>query len=76
MADIVPLRPAWAWDCPECGKQNFSAAVVMELTAQERQESLRESGWQEEEGDFLTEPETVGCGHCGAQFETEKEVEL
>jgi hypothetical protein len=34
----VELRPAYAWDCDECGRENFSNGIVAELSNEERDE--------------------------------------
>ncbi len=67
----VELRPAYSWDCPECGSENFARAIVPEMTEELRESLLDENGIESwEEGDFLLMPEGVKCGKCGLTFST------
>jgi predicted nucleic acid-binding Zn ribbon protein len=67
----VVLRPAYAWDCEECGREAFTRAIVPEFSPEElvalRNEHQIEA---EKEGDFLMMPEEVECPHCNARFNT------
>lgn len=69
MKKTVELRPAYAWDCDECGRENFARAVVPELSPDELEELRSEHGidpW--DAGDFVTMPSRVECTYCGAVF--------
>lgn len=67
----VELRTAYAWDCDACGRENFCRAVVAEFSEEETKEIREDHGIQPwEEGMFVTIPEEVACGFCGAEFET------
>jgi len=67
----VELRPAFAWDCPECGREQFARAVVLEMGDVEFSENKAEFGIpQEVEGLFLAAPTVVVCEYCGYEFET------
>lgn len=72
MTERVELRPAYAWDCPECGREHFVRAIVPEMSPEEIKE-LRDGFGLEpwETGDFLCAPERVTCTHCQIEFETE-----
>jgi hypothetical protein len=67
----IVLRPAYVWDCPECGREVFVRGIVPEM-ADEDLVALREEHGIEpwEEGDFVMLPETVVCPECSASFET------
>lgn len=68
---MVTMRPAYAWDCEECGRENFARGIVREFSEDELQELREEHGIQPwESGDFMSMPESVKCGHCGAAFKT------
>jgi hypothetical protein len=65
----VVLRPAYAWDCEECGRENFERGVVPEFSAEDLTSLREEHGVESWElGDFVMMPEMVTCGHCGARF--------
>lgn len=71
MAEKVELLPAYHWDCPECGVQNFARGLVPELTEEETEELRSEHGvelW--EQGDWMLAPEKVKCSVCYGEFET------
>lgn len=68
---MVELRPAYVWDCPECGKEVFERGLVPEMAEDDRQAVREEMGVQPwEEGCIMAMPETVRCPHCGAEFPT------
>ena len=65
----VELRPAFAWDCPECYREIFVRAIVPEFSPEESAELREEHGVQPwEEGDFLMQPTKVWCKHCEIEF--------
>ena len=69
----VDLDCAYVWDCDECGVENFVRAVVVEFTPDEVATQMEEYGGEEEDwqtGEWMTRPEQVTCGKCGATFET------
>lgn len=67
----VELRPAYAWDCPDCGREVFERGLVPEMGKEDQQE-LRERFGVEvyEKGNFQIMPELVQCPHCNQRFET------
>lgn len=68
---MVVLRPAYAWTCPECGRDHFCNGVVPEMSEDDLAELREEHGIEvEAEGDFVVMPESVHCDHCGVDFET------
>lgn len=67
----VELHPAFKWTCDECGRTNFTSAVVAELSPEERKEML-EAGMTPTTGDWLIAPAEVECQKCGTTFETKE----
>lgn len=51
----VELRPAWVWYCHNCGAENISAWIILEV----------------EEGHHDLSPYEVTCPHCNTTYETE-----
>ena len=67
----VELRPAFAWDCPECGREQFARAVVPEFSPEDLEELRTDHGVQPwETGEFLLPPGEVTCPHCDTSFST------
>jgi hypothetical protein len=67
----IELIPAFSWDCPDCGRENFERAVVSELSAEEMSVLRLQHGVDPlQEGHFLTSPSEVACKHCGREYET------
>lgn len=68
---MVTMRPAYAWDCEECGRENFERGLLRDLSEDDLCELREEHGIQPwEAGDFVVMPESVKCPHCGAVFQT------
>lgn len=66
----VELRPAFAWDCPECGVEQFHRGVVPEMSPEDEQEAREALGMESwEEGQLMTAPDSVTCSNCGQTFE-------
>lgn len=71
MTETVELRPAYAWTCPECGRDNFCNGIVWEGSAEEIEELRRDHGIEEHEtGDWMIPPYKVHCVHCGLSSRT------
>jgi hypothetical protein len=71
MEKKVELRPAYVFDCDECGRENFVRGIVPEFSEEELAEIRLEQGIEPwEMGDFVTMPEVVKCQHCNAVFES------
>ena len=70
ITEIVDVHPAWVWDCPECGIENFARSVVSGMTAEE-EEIMRETHDLDdsETGFWQTAPLTVECFDCETEFE-------
>ena len=67
---MVVLRPAYAWDCPDCGRENFCRGMIPDLPEDELEALRKEQGIEPwEEGDFVMMPEQVQCQHCHAVFD-------
>lgn len=66
--DVVELSPAYMWDCPNCGRENFQRAITVAMTEEDRLEmdlSIDEGGcWQ-------SYPNIVICRFCEQQYETQ-----
>lgn len=67
----VELRPAYAWDCPECGREVFQRGIVPEMSDDDFAALRDEYGVEPwEAGDFVTMPDRVSCPHCQSSFAT------
>lgn len=67
----VELRPAYAWDCEECGRQNFANGICPDLSEEDVQELRDDHGIQPwEVGTWQMMPTVVKCEHCGSEFKT------
>lgn len=72
MSEKVEMRCAYEWTCPDCGRDNFERAMVMELSEEDRVEMEEEHGIEPgATGDWVSRPDEVTCPHCGGEFETE-----
>lgn len=70
----IELRPAYVWDCDECGTENFARALILSLGSCGPSEELREM-LEEKDIDInkvSTElmPEQVTCKHCKKIYST------
>lgn len=67
----IELRPAYVWDCPECGRECFERTVVIELSEEEMQQYRSEMGIQPwDQGNFQGMPSEVTCPHCSYSSKT------
>lgn len=67
----VELRPAYAWDCPLCGRERFERGIVLEMDPETLIEMRKEHGIEPwEEGNFIVMPTQVTCQECQATFDT------
>ncbi len=74
MSQSVELRPAFAWDCPNCGRSYYANMVVPDIDPAERKR-LNEQGIKDVEiNALLVEradmPVKVKCNACGQGFRT------
>lgn len=77
MAEKVAMHPAYMFDCPACGIENFVRAMNFPLNRDDEQEverarrCLKLDEWEEiPDGAFVTYPDRVRCGECGEEFDT------
>lgn len=66
----VELRPAAAWDCPNCERENFVRAAVREYDAATERRLREACGALDQDGHFLVLPDHVRCAACGAAYDT------
>jgi hypothetical protein len=66
----VELLPAYMWDCPECGGENFERGIVPEMSREEFELMCQENGVVEENGHWMLMPSQVNCRHCEFTFKT------
>jgi transcription elongation factor Elf1 len=64
----VEVRLAFAFDCPNCGKENFVSSVMHEFTREEQEEMTPELGERPQTGKWVTHPERVTCQACNHEF--------
>lgn len=69
----VELHTAYSWDCPQCGRESFVRAVVVELTPDDVIELLSVYGgdidyWAN--GHWTSRPDDVTCPHCKNSWQT------
>jgi len=73
----IEMHPAWVWDCPECGRENFARSIVVEMSEEESLELKLQSGINEwGDGFWQTAPSHVECKHCKFGFEAEHDLEI
>lgn len=66
---MVELRPAYSWDCPDCGRENFVRGLVPEFSDEDLQDLRDNHGLQPwDTGDFVMMPQSVQCKHCRSVF--------
>lgn len=44
MSGRAELHPAYVWDCPDCGQENFCRSVVAEMTNEDHLQQLKSMG--------------------------------
>lgn len=70
----VGLHPAWSWDCPDCGSENFERGLAPEMADEDAQEIREEMGIEPgDEGCIMQMPTLVYCHACGCDYETERD---
>lgn len=72
----VVLRTAYAFDCEDCGRENFGRSLALECSPEEEEELRLNHGidpW--DTGNWVQRPDKVTCQFCGAEFETEEDLE-
>lgn len=69
--ESIELRPAFAYDCEYCGKENFVNGIVLDLSKEESEELKEEYGIEEyEQGNWMSMPKNVICKYCKTNFLT------
>jgi hypothetical protein len=72
----VDVRLAFAFDCPECGAENFVRSVLHEFSPDEQTEMAEDLGERPQTGGWVTHPEQVACARCGVEFRAVNPGEL
>ncbi|MFA5766410.1 MAG: hypothetical protein WC919_00615 [Candidatus Paceibacterota bacterium] len=65
--EIVELAPAYMWDCPNCGRENFQRSITTAITDEDRVEMDLDPC---ETGCWQSYPNIVICRHCDSQYTT------
>ena len=65
----VELHPAFMFDCPSCGKENFLRAIYFE----EMNRGPLPEGF--DNGSVVSIPETFICQHCKAKLKLDEEID-
>lgn len=74
--DTVEVQLAFVFDCVRCGHENFVRSVMHEFSPEEQSEMTSELGEKPQTGGWVTHPERVVCGSCGAEFRAVNPGEL
>jgi hypothetical protein len=75
MPETVELHSAFMWDCPDCGRENFTRAMTLELPPEDLAEIKDEEGFPAEvDGVFLAAPDKVTCQFCRRAFLTQEDA--
>ena len=78
----VLLQSAYVWHCPDCGQENFTRAVSLDLTDDEKRQTIAQAeGVDVDEVDIedeiirnlqlMASPEEVQCLNCSEVFVSE-----
>ena len=73
---IVEVRLAFAFNCAQCGQENFVNSVMHEFGPDEQAEMAEDLGEKPQTGNWITHPEHVKCCRCGAEFRAVNPGEL
>jgi ribosomal protein L37AE/L43A len=65
--EIVELSPAYMWDCPNCGRENFQRSITVALTEEDR---IHMNLSSEEIGSWQSYPNFITCKFCKQSFKT------
>lgn len=65
--EVVELSPAYMWDCPNCGRENFQRSVLLAMTDEDR---LEMDLAPNEVGSWQSYPNIVVCRFCEQQYQT------
>jgi len=64
----IELRNAFAFDCEDCGRENFVRSVVCEMSQEDREQLDMQNGFEFTNGQWVTAPEFVQCSFCKSEF--------
>lgn len=68
----VELHPAFAWDCDECGRQNFVCAIMPPYRSLIEENLVYHAlDIEPDEGFPVMAPCIVTCAHCKTEFKTD-----
>lgn len=68
---VVEMRPAFVFTCEACGRDNFMAGIVPEMSQEDMSELREDYGIDEHQvGTFLMMPRKVQCQQCGVTYKT------
>lgn len=78
----VELKGGFIWNCPDCGAVNGCRAETLDLTIDEKRETMAQAEGCDiedivltdeelENTNFNTNPEKVTCMNCDREYETE-----
>jgi hypothetical protein len=76
MMETIELHQAWTWDCTECGRENVTHGITVELTPEESREMAAQMGVPEEArqfmgGNLMSAPTEVECKFCHSKYAVE-----
>ena len=63
----IELHPAYFWDCPKCGTENFSRVIITETQQETGSDRL---------DTVVMIPQVITCDFCNAKFSTNPENAL
>ena len=77
--EVVELRPAHEWTCPECGRDQFERSYIPGLEPDEIPDiPMNDADYSVDDEDaevrcgvFVFVPSVVQCAFCGEEFEAE-----
>ena len=67
----IELRPAYVWDCEECGEENFARGLVPECAKEDMEFIKEELGIHpDDDSGLVMMPVEVVCAFCKVRFIT------
>ena len=70
--EIIVLSPAYIWDCPNCGRENFQRSITTLMTEEDH---IKMGLDMDEGGYWTTNPSSVVCRWCNKNYKTRHVVE-
>lgn len=64
---FTELRPAWAWTCDACGRDNYGESLLQKV-GDLRSRGRVVSRKANDDDDVMTLPDVVTCSHCGEEY--------